>query len=151
MQEEQPSDQSAAVDYSHEVQLHSSPVLRVVLLVLGSMFVVIGVIGVVVPVLPTTPFLLLAAACFLRASARFYNLLLNNPTFGPLILEWRRYRSIPWKTKLTAMVLMSATLASSIIFFVKNPYAKVFLTAVGIVLAFWLYRIPSRDRPGRRQ
>lgn len=147
MQEEQPSDQSAAVDYSHEVQLHSSPVLRVVLLVLGAMFVVIGVIGVVVPVLPTTPFLLLAAACFLRASARFYNLLLNNPTFGPLILEWRRYRSIPWKTKLVAIVMMSTTLASSIVFFVRNPYVQAGLAAMGVALAVWLYRIPSRDRP----
>jgi uncharacterized protein len=139
----------ATVDYSHEVQLHSSPALRVVLLVAGTLCVVVGLVGVVMPVLPTTPFLLLAAACYLRASARLYNRLLNNPTFGPLILEWRRYRSIPWKTKLTAIVLMSATLASSIIFFVKNPYAKAFLAAMGVALAIWLYRIPSRDRPGR--
>lgn len=149
MTDEQQSNQPATVDYSHEVQLHASPALRAVLLIAGTLCVLIGLAGVILPVLPTTPFMLLAAACFLRASARFYNLLLNNPTFGPLILEWRRYRSIPWKTKLTAIVLMSATLASSIIFFVKSPYAKAFLAAMGVALAIWLYRIPSRDRPGR--
>lgn len=134
------------IDYGHEMRAHASPVMRGVFALLGTVFVVVGLVGVVVPVLPTTPFMLLAAACYVRASARFYNWLLNTPAFGPLILEWRQHRSIPWKTKIIAITLMSSTLAASIVFFVRNPYLQVALAVLGIGLATWLYRIPSRDR-----
>jgi uncharacterized membrane protein YbaN (DUF454 family) len=137
-------------DYSAEVRKHDSPAVRAVLVVAGTTCVGLGVLGLFLPVLPTTPFLLLAAACYARASERFYNWLLNNRTFGPTIREWRRYRSIPYRTKLTAILLMSLTLASSIVFFVRNPYLKAALTLLGITLAVWMYRIPSRDRPSPR-
>jgi uncharacterized membrane protein YbaN (DUF454 family) len=135
-------------DYSAEVRKHNSLTVRVVLVAAGTLCVGLGVLGLFVPVLPTTPFLLLAAACYARASNRFYNWLLRNRTFGPTIREWRRYRSIPYRTKLTAIGLMALTLASSIVFFVRNPALQAALAAFGVVLAVWLYRIPSRDRPG---
>jgi uncharacterized membrane protein YbaN (DUF454 family) len=135
------------IDYAHEVRAHDSPIVRWLFAALGTLCVIIGVIGIVVPVLPTTPFMLLAAACYARASAKFYNWLLNSRAFGPLILEWRRHRSIPWKTKLTAIALMSLTLTVSIVFFVSHPVAQAALALLGIGLGIWLYRIPSRDRP----
>ena len=90
--------------------------------------------------------MLLAAACYALASTRFYNWLLNIPSFGPTILEWRRYRSIPYLVKILAITLMSLTLASSIIFFVSDGYAQLALAFFGVCLAVYLYRIPSRDR-----
>ena len=123
--------------------------LRAAWLAAGFLFVGIAAIGVVVPVLPTTPFLLLAAACFARSSPRFYRWLLEHPSFGPLVREWREHRSIPYRTKLFAIALMSGTLAASIVFFVRNAYLQGALAALGAALAAWLYRIPSRDRPRR--
>lgn len=134
-------------DYSAEVRKHSSPVVRILLVAAGTACVGLGVLGLFLPLLPTTPFLLLAAACYARASPRFYNWLLNNRTFGPTIREWQRYRSIPYRTKLTAIALMSVTLTSSIVFFVRNPYLQATLAMFGVALAVWMYRIPSRDRP----
>jgi uncharacterized membrane protein YbaN (DUF454 family) len=121
--------------------------LRAAWLAAGFLFLGIAILGVVLPVLPTTPFLLLAAACFARSSQRFYDWLLNHPSFGPLVREWREHRSIPWRTKLFAIALMSGTLAASIVFFVKDPYLRWSLGALGVLLAAWLYSIPSRDRP----
>ena len=69
--------------------------------------------------------------------------------FGATIREWRRYRSIAYRTKLTAIALMAMTLTVSIVFFVRNPYLQAALAGLGAALAIWLYRIPSRDRPGR--
>lgn len=115
----------------------------------GLVFVLLGVVGLVLPVVPTTPFLLLAAACFARGSRRFYERLLANPTFGPLVAEWRRHRSIPWRTKCWAIGLMSATLAASIVFFVEPPWLEATLAALGVALAAWLASVPSRDRPRR--
>jgi uncharacterized membrane protein YbaN (DUF454 family) len=137
------------VDYSHEVEVHRSRVARVLFGIAGTLALALGVAGLFLPLLPTTPFILLAAACYARASVRFYNALLNNPTFGPLVVEWRRHRSIPYRTKLVAIALMSATLAVSTIFFVTNRYAQAGLAVLGIGLAIWLYRVPSRDDPRR--
>ena len=81
-------------DYSHHVRKHPSPTVRAALVLAGSGFVVVGLAGIFLPVLPTTPFLLLAAACYARASRRFYNALLNSRLFGPAILEWQQHRAI---------------------------------------------------------
>ena len=125
---------------------HRSRWVRVAFLVLGSIALVLGLIGIFLPLLPTTPFVLLAAACYARGSRRFYDWLLANRTFGPIILEWERHRSIPYRTKITAIVLMSTTLAISITFFVQPLWLKGALAAMGAALAVWMYRIPSRDR-----
>jgi hypothetical protein len=124
-----------------------SRLARTVFLVLGTLFVVLGVIGIVVPVLPTTPFLLLAAACYARGSQRSHDWLLANPAFGPLIREWQQHRAIPWRTKIYAIALMSATLAASIVFFVEPAWLKALLATIGMALALWLASVPSRDRP----
>jgi len=133
-------------DYSHEVRAHDSRVMRALFALLGFLFVGLGVAGAVLPVLPATPFFLLAAACFARASARFYNWLLNNPTFGPTIVEWRRYRSIRFRTKIWAIVLMASMLSISTLFFVKDRNVQIGLAVLGVLLAIWMWRIPSRDR-----
>jgi len=135
-------------DFSDHVRKHPSPTVRAALVVAGSGFVLVGLAGVFLPVLPTTPFLLVAAACYARASRRFYNALLNNRLLGPAILEWQQHRAIAWRTKLTAIVLMSLTLAASIVFFVEDPRLRLVLVVFGVALAAGLYRIPSRDAPG---
>lgn len=135
------------VDYSAEMNKHDSPAVRLLFVFLGILFVLLGIAGAFLPVLPSTPFMLLAAGCYARASTRFYNWLLNNPTFGPTILEWRRYRSIPWRVKLAAIALMATTLGISVIFFVPWPELQAALALFGLLLATYMYRIPSRDRP----
>lgn len=132
-------------DHSADVRKHGSMTVRVLLVIAGTACVVLGIVGLITPVLPTTPFLLVAAACYARASSRFYNLLLNNRTFGPIIQEWRRYRSIRYRTKLTAIALMAITLATSIVFFVQEPWLRLGLSILGVALAIWMYRIPSRQ------
>ena len=126
---------------------HASTGMRWLFIAAGSLFVLLGLIGLFLPLLPTTPFLLLAAACYARGSRRFYDWLLANRTFGPLIHEWRTHRSIPYRTKLSAIALMSVTLAVSIVFFVQPGWLKLALAAMGLGLAIWMYRMPSRDRP----
>jgi uncharacterized membrane protein YbaN (DUF454 family) len=132
-------------DGNGPVREHDSPLVRGLLLAAGVTCVALGVVGIFLPLLPTTPFMLLAAACFARSSRRFHEWLLANRTFGPLILEWEKHRSLPRRTKLTAIVLMSLTLAVSIVFFVERPWLQALLAAFGVLLAVWMYRIPSRD------
>lgn len=134
-------------DFSTHVRKHRSSTVRVALVLLGSAFVALGVAGIFLPVLPTTPFLLVAAACYARASRRFYNALLNNRWFGPAVLEWQQHRSIRYRTKLISIAMMAVTLSISIVFFVRDPRLQAALAVFGLALAVYMYRIPSRDRP----
>ncbi|TAN86240.1 MAG: DUF454 domain-containing protein [Gallionella sp.] len=138
-------------DYSHEVRKHRFLWVRLAYGALGTLFLLLGIIGAFLPVMPTTPFLLLATACYARSSRRFYNWLMNHPAFGPLIVEWRTYRSIPWRVKLIAIAMMALTFGSSILFFVHGIGLQLAMAFFGLTMAAWLYRIPSRDRPDKRK
>lgn len=124
---------------------HHRPEVRWMFLLLGLGFVGLGVAGIFLPVLPTTPFMLLAAACFARSSERFYHWLLNHRVFGATVREWQQHRSIPRRSKWLAIITMAATLAVSVVFFVPHTELQVALALFGVVLAIYLYRIPSRD------
>jgi hypothetical protein len=77
---------------------HASRTVRAVFVGLGMTALALGVAGIVLPVLPTTPFVLLAAACFARGSTKFHDWLLAHPLFGAMIVVWQQYGSIPWRT-----------------------------------------------------
>jgi uncharacterized membrane protein YbaN (DUF454 family) len=123
-----------------------SPVVRALFFVAGIAALGLGIAGIFLPVLPTTPLVLLAAACFARSYRPFHEWLLAHRQFGPMIHEWQAHRSIPYRTKITAIVMMGATLGVSIVFFVRPPWLKGLLAACGLALATWMYRLPSRDR-----
>jgi hypothetical protein len=125
---------------------HRHPIpVRLLFAGLGTLFVLLAMAGLFVPVLPTTPFLLLAAACFARSSRRIFNWLLSQPQFGPLIREWREHRSMPYRAKRTALVLIALSFAASIGFFVSGWQAKLAMGIGGLILMAWIARIPSRD------
>lgn len=138
-------DEMPGEDDRGDVRPHDSRAVRILLVCLGSLALALGVLGIFLPVLPTTPFLLLAAACYARASERFYRWLLRNPTFGPTIREWRHHRSIPRRTKRVAIALMAVSITASIVLLSRYPLVQVVLAAIGIGVGTWLYRIPSRD------
>lgn len=127
---------------------HGSRAVRIFFGIAGVVSLSLGVVGIFMPVLPTTPLVLLAATCFARSYRPFHEWLLAHRVFGPMIEEWHTHRSIPYRTKITAIVTMSLTLGASIVFFVEAPWLKALLAACGVGLGVWMYRIPSRDRPG---
>ncbi len=127
---------------------HRHPVpVRLIFAGLGTLFVLLGALGLFLPVLPTTPFLLLAAACYARSSRRVYGWLLNHAQFGPLIREWREHRSMPYRAKRTALLLIALSFGVSTAFFVPGWPAKLAMGVGGVILMIWIARIPSRDTP----
>ena len=125
---------------------HGSPVVRALFFVAGITALGFGIAGIFLPVLPTTPLVLLAAACFARSYRPFHEWLLAHRQFGPMIHEWHVHRSIPYRAKITAIVMMSVTLGISIVFFVRPPWLQAALAVFGVTLAMWMYRLPSRDQ-----
>jgi len=129
---------------AHTFQHHEKRSMRLLFLALGTLAVVLGIAGIFLPLLPTTPFLLLAAACFARSSERFHNWLLDHPVLGTTVREWYEHRSIPRRAKWIGIITMAGTLTVSIVFFVPHVHLQVPLALFGVVLAVYLYRIPSR-------
>ena len=103
----------------------------------------IGVVGILLPVLPTTPFLLLAAACYARASERLYAWLLGQRALGPIITEWRATRSLPPGVKPRALAAVLITFTVSIVL-VEELLIQAALAATATVLTVFLVRIPTR-------
>jgi hypothetical protein len=88
-------------------------IYRWTLIILGSVFVGLGFIGVFVPLLPTTPFLLLAAACYFKSSEKFYNWLIDHRWFGPYLRNYREGKRFSGKQKAALVVLIALTVISS--------------------------------------
>jgi uncharacterized membrane protein YbaN (DUF454 family) len=91
---------------------------------LGFVFVALGAFGAFVPLLPTTPFLLLAAACFARSSERWHQWLLNNRTFGPMIHDWDERRCVSRSTKIIALSSILLFGGYAIGFAIDNLYLR---------------------------
>jgi hypothetical protein len=130
-------------DWSHEVRPVGTRGGRAVLLVLGHLCVALGVIGVFLPVMPTTVFLLGAAACYARASAGFYNRLLNNRVFGPIIADWRHYRAMSWEAKAYAIGFVWVGIGISVVL-VPLVWLRVVLLGVAVAVTGFLLRIRTR-------
>jgi uncharacterized membrane protein YbaN (DUF454 family) len=119
---------------------------RLTLLVLGGLFIVLGVIGIFFPVLPTTPFLLLSASCFLKSSNTAYRKLMTNKTLGKYIFYYRVSKAIPLKSKIAAFSLLWLGILTSIlivpIFWIK---VLLFLIASGVTFHISSLRTMTKD------
>jgi uncharacterized membrane protein YbaN (DUF454 family) len=112
--------------------------------IVGLFFVAFAILGVVLPILPTTPFLLVAAACFAKSSPRMYKMLLDNKVFGPLIYHWQASRSLPRRAKIVA--LTSIVLASSwSCYLLDNNILRIVIIALVTGPFVFLYRLPISD------
>jgi len=107
-------------------------VYRLVLIGLGFIFVGLGVVGIFVPGLPTTPFLLLAAACFARSSKKFYNWLLNHRIFGPYIKNYREHRAITLRWKIISLSLMWLVMGYTAFFAISNLFVSIIIILIGL-------------------
>lgn len=86
-------------DLIHKVDLNRTPLNRFFWFILGFSIMVIGLIGIIIPGLPTTPLMILAAACFAKSSQKFYDWIINNKMFGHHVKNYREGRGIPKKSK----------------------------------------------------
>ena len=118
----------------------------------GTVFTATGIIGIFVPILPTTPFLLLAAACYLRSSRRLYNWLLGNRFFGAYVRNYLHGRGMPRKVKIATISLLWITIACSIIFAVQALIIRVILLiiAIGVTVHIILIKTTPKDQSQNR-
>lgn len=121
-----------------------NPLVRFSLLAIGWLSVVLGVVGIFLPLLPTTPFLLLSAACFARSSDRFYMWLVEHPRLGQYIIGYLDGSGLPLKAKIYTLLLMWSSLLITAFWIVNSPYPKVILPLIGVGVTLYIWRLPTR-------
>lgn len=115
---------------------------------LGSLFVVLAFLGLFLPLLPTTPFLLLAAACYGRGSERFYQWLMAHPWFGETIRRYQSGHGIPRKARNKTLVILWGTLFISGWFVRDRSWLYLILLSVGVGVTWYLMRLPLDEDMG---
>lgn len=106
-------------------------VKKYLLISLGTLALALGVIGIFLPIMPTTPFLLLAAFCYLRSSHDLYQWLISRKVIGAYIYHYITYRAIPKKTKTFSLIFLWGTLSVSMLL-LDIWYVRLILLGVGI-------------------
>lgn len=134
-------DREQRSDGSNQVNKTSSKLIRGVLIAAGSLFVGLAVLGIFLPLLPTTPFLLLAAACYVRSSKRFYNWLLNNRWFGNYVKNYREKKGVPLRVKLLSVSLLWITILFSAAFVVDILLVRIILILIASCVTIHILRI----------
>lgn len=120
-----------------------NPLLRFLWISAGLLFVGLGAIGVFIPGLPTTPFLILAAACFIRSSQKLYNWLIRNKRFGPYLKDYREGKGIPKKAKILAVSMIIIFGCYSVFFAIEDPTLKIVIGVLVLVgLLYVLFKVP---------
>lgn len=134
---------SKDTDEPSEIKISRNPVARGLWFCLGVFFVILGSAGVVLPGLPTTPFMLLAAACFARSSERFYNWVITNPIFGEQVLRYRTGHGLRPGVKLFAASLAGIFVSYAALLGIpaERLMLRVMVAAIG---AFGVWFIVSR-------
>tara|TARA_E500000075_G_scaffold100313_1_gene92003 strand:+ start:107 stop:535 length:429 start_codon:yes stop_codon:yes gene_type:complete len=134
----------------HQMKKSRFLLIRLLWIILGSAFVGIGTVGIFVPGLPTTVFMILAAACYVRSSDKLYNWLIKNKTFGKYIKDYREGKGMPIKAKIFAQSMMTFFILLAVIPF--SPIAvpglglKILVFTLGLI-GFWYvgFKVPTRE------
>jgi hypothetical protein len=124
--------------------------VRTLWFIAGTICVVLGAIGIVLPILPTTPFLLAAAACYYKSSERMHKWLLNNKWFGEYIRNYTEGKGLTKKTKITALSVLWITIIFSTFFMLDRLLPaqlvlpmQIIMIAVAIAVSTHILRLPT--------
>tara|TARA_B100000579_G_scaffold437039_1_gene464934 strand:+ start:1162 stop:1581 length:420 start_codon:yes stop_codon:yes gene_type:complete len=130
----------------HTVDLNRSKFSRIIWFMLGFTVMCIGLVGIVVPGLPTTPLMILAAACFAKSSQKFYDWIINNKMFGHHVKNYREGKGIPKKSK----PIILGTMWTFVLFavFIAIPdsapaVSKITTLVLAVIGTIFILRIPN--------
>ncbi len=116
--------------YNGCMSIVSSNLKRRLFIIAGTIAIGVGVIGIVVPVLPTTPFLLLAATCYIRGSQRLYNALLCNRFIGSYVRNYLEGRGMSLKMKIWTLSLLWVAIICTVVFATDSLIIRIILAVV---------------------
>jgi len=124
-------------------QPRSSRLKKGLFVVAGTASLALGCVGIILPILPTTPFLLLSAACYYKGSERMHRWLLNNRLFGSYIRNYKEGRGLPLKTKVFTLALLWVVISYSALVIVNMLIVQVILFVIAVGVSFHIITLPT--------
>ena len=115
---------------------------KALLVAAGSVSLALAVLGIFLPLLPTTPFLLLASACYVRSSERLHGWLMGNRLLGGYIRNFKERRGIPLRAKVTTVALLWLPLLYSV-YRLDVPWLELSLLLMGLVWSVLIFRMKT--------
>src|SRR5262245_45209124 len=116
---------------------------RALLIVCGTLSLALGILGIFLPLLPTTVFLLLAAACYARSSERFYHRLINDRWLGAYIRNHREGRGMKRRDKAITLVMLWVGIGATAIFSVHAFWLRALLLIIAVSVTVHVVRLPA--------
>jgi uncharacterized membrane protein YbaN (DUF454 family) len=120
--------------------------IKLILRIVGTVSLVLGLLGIVLPVLPTTPFLLLTAYCYLRSAPNWHKRLLESKHLGPYIRNFQENKCIPLRIKVYAISMLWITITLSAVFAVSLWWVRLLLFAIAIGVTWHILSYPSNSQ-----
>ena len=117
--------------------------IRYLLIACGGISLLLGIIGIFLPLLPTTPFVLLSAACWAKASPRFHRWLHRHRYFGPMVHTWEQNGAVPRKAKIFAISMMAASCLMMFWQFPQRWWVGAVSSIFCSLVAIWMWRRPE--------
>lgn len=120
---------------------------RRLFVIAGTIALGIGVVGIIVPLLPTTPFLLLAAICYMRGSQRLYNALLCNRFIGSYVRNYLEGRGMSLKMKIWTLSLLWVAIVCTAVLATDSLTIRIILAVVlvGVTIHILLVKTAKKD------
>ncbi len=116
---------------------------RGLFVVSGFVSLFLAILGIFLPILPTTPFLLLSAYCFARASKKWYDWLLNHKYFGKIIRDYHQRKGVTLGIKIYALSLLWITILISVIFAIEMFFVDVLLIFIAMVVSLHIIKLKT--------
>ncbi len=117
---------------------------RYLYFVSGVLLVAIGVIGIFLPILPTTIFLILASACFIKSSPQANEWLRNHKILGMYIKNYQDKSGLTIKSKIFNIAFLWIMISASAMFFTELWYIRFLLLAIAIGVTIHLVMIKTK-------
>ncbi|GGK01231.1 membrane protein [Parabacteroides faecis] len=117
---------------------------RIIYIILGSFFLILGAIGIFVPLLPTTPFWLLTCWFYIRSSEKLYNRVMSNRHFGPYIRNYMVDKAIPLRSKIISVAVMWLSAIFTSLFLVDILWVKILLILISIGVSWHILSFPTK-------
>lgn len=122
-------------------KLSRSKIVRVIFLVVGCISFALGTVGIIIPVLPTVPFYLLTAFCFVRGSEKFANWFLNSKLYKNHVGNFAKHRVMTVYGEMLLLIFVSALLMTSMWFINKLAMTIVFSVLIACKYAYFVFRV----------
>jgi hypothetical protein len=118
----------------------TSSLMKALLIACGTLCVGLGILGIFLPLMPTTVFLLLAAACYVRSSDRFHRRLVEHPWLGSYI---RQRHGMTTRQKAVTLTILWLSLGATMFWTVEATWLRLLLAAIGLGVTLHVARLPA--------